>query len=98
MLDKRTDLAGLPPATVILDQIDPLRSEGEMYAKALQADGVPVTLKVYDGVTHELFGMGAVVDKAKDAEQMASDAPAKAFAVAPASNPTTPPASSSSGG
>jgi acetyl esterase/lipase len=78
-LDKRTDLAGLAPATVILDQIDPLRSEGEMYAKALRDAGVPVTLKVYDGVTHEFFGMGAVVDKARDAEQMAGDALSKAF-------------------
>jgi acetyl esterase/lipase len=78
-LDKRTDLAGLAPATVILDQIDPLRSEGEMYAKALRDAGVPVTVKTYDGVTHEFFGMGAVVDKARDAEKMAGDALQKAF-------------------
>ncbi|NUS38276.1 MAG: alpha/beta hydrolase fold domain-containing protein [Lysobacter sp.] len=93
-LDKRTDLAGLAPATVILAQIDPLRSEGEMYAKALQAAGVPVTMKTYDGVTHEFFGMGAVVDKAKDAEKMAGDALSKAFSSAPAAGgPPAAPAS-----
>jgi acetyl esterase len=29
-----------------------------------------VNVKTYEGVTHEFFGMGAVVDKAKDAEQL----------------------------
>lgn len=79
----RTDLAGLAPATVILAQIDPLRSEGRAYADALKAAGVPVTLQQYDGVTHEFFGMGAVLDKAKQAEQFASDQLTKAFAATP---------------
>lgn len=61
---------GLPPATIILAQIDPLRSEGEMLAKALQEAGVKVNLKTYEGVTHEFFGMGSVVGKAKEAETM----------------------------
>ena len=87
----RTDLAGVAPATVIVDQIDPLRSEGRAYADALKAAGVPVTLQQYDGVAHEFFGMGAVVDKAKQAEQFASDQLKKAFA----SSTSTPPASSS---
>lgn len=30
---------------------------------------VQVNLKIYTGVTHEFFGMGAVVDKAKEAAQ-----------------------------
>ncbi|MDQ3623263.1 MAG: alpha/beta hydrolase [Verrucomicrobiota bacterium] len=64
------ELKGLPPATIILAQIDPLRSEGEALAKALQDAGVKVNLKSYDGVTHEFFGMGAVVDKAKEAQSV----------------------------
>jgi acetyl esterase/lipase len=68
------ELKGLPPATIILARIDPLRSEGESLAKALQDAGVKVNLKTYDGVTHEFFGMAAVVDKAKEAQQVvASD-------------------------
>jgi acetyl esterase len=35
--------------------------------------GVCVDHKNYDGVTHEFFGMGAVVDKAKQAVQQAAD-------------------------
>jgi hypothetical protein len=40
---------------------------------------VDVQQKTYDGVTHEFFGMGTVVDDAMSAEQMAADALKKAF-------------------
>lgn len=70
---RATNFKGLPPATVITAQIDPLRSEGEAYARKLQAAGVQVHLQNFDGVAHEFFGMGAVVDKAKQAVQVAGD-------------------------
>ena len=57
----------LPPATVITAEIDPLRSEGQAYAQQLQKAGVSVKATNYSGVTHEFFGAGAVVDKAKQA-------------------------------
>ena len=60
-------LRGLPPATVITADIDPLRSEGQAYAQRLKDDGVVVKATNYTGVTHEFFGMGAVVNKAKQA-------------------------------
>jgi len=41
---------------------------------------VPVTVQRYDGVTHEFFGMGAVVDKAKQAQQLAGERLREAFA------------------
>ncbi|MDB5920143.1 MAG: lipase [Massilia sp.] len=78
---KATSLKGLPPATVIAAEIDPLLSEGKAYADRLKKDGVAVSYKQYMGVTHEFFGMGAVVPKAKEAEQFAADALKKAFAV-----------------
>ncbi len=73
------DFAGLPPATIITAQIDPLRSEGEAYAKKLQAAGVPVVYRNYDGVTHEFFGMGAVLPQAKEAVAFAAEQLRKAF-------------------
>jgi acetyl esterase len=76
---KNADLKGLPPATVIAAEIDPLTSEGKAYADALQKAGVKVDYKLYTGVTHEFFGMGAVVPKAKEAEQFAADGLMKAF-------------------
>jgi len=76
---KNADLKGLPSATIVAAEIDPLMSEGKAYADALKKAGVKVDYKLYNGVTHEFFGMGAVVPKAKDAEQYAADALTKAF-------------------
>lgn len=76
---RSSDLKGLPPATIIAAEIDPLRSEGKAYADKLKAAGVSVTYKLYSGVTHEFFGMGAVIDEAKDAEKLASSELKRAF-------------------
>ena len=77
---KAASLKGLPPATIIAAEIDPLLSEGVAYADKLRKDGVSVTYKEYKGVAHEFFGMGAAVPKAKEAEQFAADQLKKAFA------------------
>jgi acetyl esterase/lipase len=66
------NLKGLPPATIITAEIDPLRSEGKAYAERLAAAEVPVRYRDYQGVAHEFFGMGAVLDKAKDAVAFAA--------------------------
>ena len=57
-------LQGLAPATIIAAELDPLRSDGQAYAAKLKEAGTPVTYMLYTGVTHEFFGMGAVVSKA----------------------------------
>jgi uncharacterized zinc-type alcohol dehydrogenase-like protein len=73
------DLVGLPPVTIINAEIDPLRSDGEMLEAALKEAGVDVERKLYTGVTHEFFGMAAVLDKARDAQQFAGDRLKRAF-------------------
>ena len=60
----RGDLGGLPPTTIILAEIDPLRSEGEALADTLRRSGVWVDCTVYDGVTQGFFGLARVVNKA----------------------------------
>ena len=65
--------------TIINAQIDPLRDDGAMLEQALKAANVEVERKVYDGAAHEFFGMAAVVDKAKDAQQYAADRLKSAF-------------------
>ncbi len=69
----RADLTGLPPATVITATIDPLMSEGKAYSDKLEAAGVKVRYKNYDGVTHEFFGMGAAVPASLEAIDFAVD-------------------------
>jgi acetyl esterase len=76
---KANDLSGLPPATVITAGIDPLRSEGKAYADKLKEAGVRVDYKNYDGVTHEFFGMGAVVPDAKQAVKQAANGLRRSF-------------------
>jgi acetyl esterase/lipase len=77
----RANLGGLPPVTIINAQIDPLRDDGAMLESVLNAAHVSVERRVYAGVTHEFFGMGAVVDKAKQAEQYAGERLKSAFAM-----------------
>jgi acetyl esterase/lipase len=62
------DLVGLPPVTIVNAQLDPLRSDGARLEEALQDAGVPVERRDFHGVTHEFFGMAAVVAKAAEAQ------------------------------
>lgn len=48
-------LAGLPPALLIVDEADVLRDEGEAYGARLRAAGVAVTTVRYDGITHDFM-------------------------------------------
>jgi acetyl esterase len=89
--DERTDpridlvnanLKGLPGATIVNAEIDPLCSEGETLAERLEAQGVEVRHKTFDGVTHEFFGMGLVVKDAAAAEMFVAHELKRAFGTA----------------
>jgi acetyl esterase len=55
-------LAGLPPAFVVVGEADGLRDEGEAYAARLRAAGTPVTTVRYDGITHDFMMLNALRD------------------------------------
>jgi acetyl esterase/lipase len=67
------NLRGLPKTTIVLAEIDPLRSDGDMLAERLEGVGVSVNKKIYEGVTHDFFGLGAVVSDAKNAVEYVGD-------------------------
>ncbi|MGW3513150.1 alpha/beta hydrolase [Streptomyces sp. NPDC000994] len=53
-------LAGLPPALLVVDEADVLRDEGEAYAAKLRAAGVPVTTVRYDGTVHDFMMLNSL--------------------------------------
>lgn len=68
---QRARLQGLPPTVIINAAADPLRSDGDLLARALTRAGVNTVRKVYPGTTHEFFGMDAAVASAKAAQAFA---------------------------
>jgi acetyl esterase len=57
-------LIGLPPAYVLTAGADPLRDEGDEYARRLKKAGVAVTHRTFPGQFHGFFTMGKLLQQA----------------------------------
>jgi acetyl esterase len=64
---RASDLAGLPPALVITAGLDPLRDEGDAYARRLAEAGVAVTHRCFAAQIHGFLAMGRIVPAAQEA-------------------------------
>ncbi len=60
-------LEGLPAATVLTAEFDPLRDEGEAYAERLRGAGVTTTATRYDGQIHGFVSLLDVFDAGRRA-------------------------------
>lgn len=68
----KANLAGLEKTLIIGAEIDPLQSEGKLLSDKLKDAKVNTDYELYTGVTHEFFGMAAVVPQAKEAQMLAA--------------------------
>lgn len=75
------ELAGLPPASIVLAECDPIRPQGELYAAALAAAGNDVSVYQQEGMIHGFFGLDEVFPTAAEAMEFASRRLRDAFSV-----------------
>jgi len=61
------NLAGLPPAHLIVGSLDPLLDDNHLLASRLTAAGVPCELTVYDGINHGFIRYGRLIATARRA-------------------------------
>jgi acetyl esterase len=76
------DLAGLPPAHLIVGSLDPLLDDSHRLAARLKEAGVPCELTVYEGINHGFIRYGRLIATSRRAIADCAAALRKAFAPA----------------
>ena len=71
---REPNLNNLPPAIIITAEYDPLRDEGEAYGELLLINGVMAEVRRIEGMIHNFFWFGAVIDRGREIlEEVGSD-------------------------
>jgi acetyl esterase len=63
------DLTGLPRTLVLTAEYDPLRDEGEEFARRLASAGVPTTTRRYLGMPHGMLYLNGIADETRGVTQ-----------------------------
>ena len=82
---KAATLRGLPPAVVVVADLDPLRSEVEHYAERLNEEGVEAELLRYEDLPHGAFGMTDNCEAVRQVNREASERLARLLGTTPIS-------------
>ena len=61
------DLAGLPPAHLVVGSLDPLLDDSHLLASRFEEAGVPYELSIYDGLNHGFIRYGRLIGAARRA-------------------------------
>lgn len=78
---RTADLTGLPAATILTAECDPLRDEAEAYAERLTQAGCEVGLRRFAGMFHPFILFGAGLQAAREAQEYAAACLRDAFAL-----------------
>jgi acetyl esterase len=85
------ELAGLAPAVIVTAENDPLRDQGNRYARKLADAGVPVQHLPVEGAVHGFLSFTGSVRLSQDVLNRLADAVATAFVGGPPLSADSPP-------
>ncbi|QZP08420.1 alpha/beta hydrolase [Caenibius sp. WL] len=77
---RAADLSGLPAATIMTAECDPLRDGGRLYARQLQDAGIAAEYIEYPGVFHGFASMFGTIAEADQAVEKAGEVIRRTFA------------------
>jgi len=73
------DFSGLPAATIVTAELDPLAAEAQQFGERLRQAGIPVNLHHYEGMVHDFVLFVGPLEGAAEAAKMLGEELSRAF-------------------